>query len=78
MSDTFSNAPPVFTAEAYAAARKAVEALGPPPPRVEFFKASTAGPGWIAVFVDDAFAGVMSPEKFAEMKARLKEAKTDG
>ena len=73
MSDTFSNAPPIFTAEALLAARKAVEALGLPPPRVEFFEAPRAGEGWIAVFVDDAFAGVLSPEKFAEMKARLKE-----
>lgn len=74
MSDTFSNAPfaPV-TPEALAVAKAVVEAFGPPPPRVEFFEASAAGPGWIAVFVNGEFSGVMSPEKFAEMKARLKE-----
>lgn len=71
--NTYSNAPYPLTAEAYDAALKAVEALGPPPPRVEFFEAPAAGKGWVAVLVDGEPAGLLSPEQFAEVKAKLGE-----
>lgn len=61
------------TLDTLAAAKAVIEALGPPPPRVEFFEAPRVGEGWIAVFLNDEPAGVLSPEKFAELKARLKE-----
>lgn len=74
MSDTFSNAPfAPITFDALVAAKAAIEALGPPPPRVEFFEAPRAGKGWVALFLNDEPAGVLSPQRFAELKARLKE-----
>ena len=58
-----------LTPEALAAARKALDALGPPPPRVEFYEAPELGPG--AVLVDGEPAGVLTAEQWAELKARL-------
>ena len=63
-----------FTPEALAAARKALDALGPPPPRVEFFDAPELGPGAVAVLVGGELAGVLTAEQWAELKARLGEA----
>jgi len=71
--NTYSNAPSPFTAEAYDAALKAAESLGPPPARVEFHDAPTAGKGWVAVLLNGCPVALWSPEEFEAFKAKLKE-----
>jgi len=59
------------TVDALAAAKAAIEALGPPPPRVGLHAAPMAGKGWVAVLVDDRLEMLLSPEQFAQVKAKL-------
>lgn len=65
-------APPSL--DALREARAQLDALGPPPPLVEFLAAPELGPGAVAVLVDGGPAGVLTAEQWAELKARLGEA----
>ena len=55
--------------EDYQRALDAAKALGPPPPRVEFFK--VPGSTDVAVLVDDTPTGILTAAQFEELRRRL-------
>ena len=58
--------------EDYQRALDEARALGPPPPRVEFFK--VPGSTDVAVLVDDTPTGILTAAQFEELLRRLKES----
>lgn len=59
------------TLDALAGVKAALEALGPPPPKVEFVASPFLGKGWVTALVNGHPVGALSPEKFEELKAKL-------